>query len=727
MIANWTTQDLVALRFHSLNKKRAEISLLALLLVKGFSCQVHANGGIVTDGSVGFGQFHGTSSTLLPDQTNTVTITPEMGTTSTSNSHANAFYSFKTFNIDNGQTVTFTEPKFVDNVIARVTGKDVSQIDGKLSVTQESGHANFYLLNPNGVLFGNGASIDVPGDFHVTTAHFIKFQDGAKYGADPVHSHLTTAAPASFGFTASNHSNNVLIDVTDGAQLKNPATPNKAIDLVAQNIKIENSATVSANDVRLVAAKGNTSVSLSHDVYGNLALPKFAPTAANAGKVQIIGGDPANNSPTTTVTSSSDGGGRIAIWGGGVKVSNGGFIDSVQTGATAPSVSNGITIKASSLRMENGGTIQTESRASGDGSEVSIHSSGNVEILSGSSIKTLSGRGLSGGGVSIKSNNTVVLNGKNAPNACLDVDCTVISAESTQIFVSNSNLSITSRSILLDYGSRLGGSGLRIDLSTAGGISLRGESSIEDNSDLMSGGVISIIAESLYLGSLSNVRSVSGTNPSVNIWTQDGILLAGGSYINAFTTSGHGGSVNIYDRGGILLLGDSTAESNISTLNLTRHDQTKSEVKGPLAQKPDGGRVAIDSTYTYIDKGFIAVGTSDTGGSINLGPNLFVMGNILNNKLFVSDGNIPPYTKGDTGGYNKGNNIVIENGQGDTTNVSISGSLLNISGDMANLPPANFKSKEIANSCDVIDKGSLMSGGKGGKGLNAMDRMIFGE
>ena len=40
MTANWTTQDLVALRFNSLNKKRFEISVLALLLVKGFIGQM---------------------------------------------------------------------------------------------------------------------------------------------------------------------------------------------------------------------------------------------------------------------------------------------------------------------------------------------------------------------------------------------------------------------------------------------------------------------------------------------------------------------------------------------------------------------------------------------------------------------------------------------------------------------------------------------------------------
>lgn len=277
----------------------------------------------MTDGTVGIAGHLGAPQTLSGSD---VKITQDMGTTA---GH-NVFQSFKEFNIGSGQTVTFSENSagFINNIIARVTGKETSNINGTLRVTPE-GHANFYLLNPNGVLFGSGAHIDVPGDFHVTTAHFIKFQDGAKYGVGPVHSHLSTTEPASFGFSSGTHNNNVLIDVNDGAQLKNPTTPNTAIDLVAENIKIENGATVSANDVRLVAAKGNTSVSLSHDVYGNLLLPKFSPSAANAGKVQIDGTGKVQideNGPNegwltlkenqTTVTSSSDRGGRVAIWGG---------------------------------------------------------------------------------------------------------------------------------------------------------------------------------------------------------------------------------------------------------------------------------------------------------------------------------------------------------------------------------------------------------------------------
>ncbi|MEN9680736.1 MAG: hypothetical protein RLZZ627_629, partial [Pseudomonadota bacterium] len=200
-----------------MNHQIAKLNLIGGRSLLSFFCfaislssGVFAAGGIVTDGTVGAPGNLGASHTLsgggnTPEM---VTVTQAMGSTA----GTNLFHSFSEFNIASGQKVTFTEDKagFIQNVIARVTGNEASHIHGTLSVTPE-GKANFYLLNPNGVLFGNGAQIDVPGDFHVTTASYVKFQDGAKYGADPVTSRLSSSAPSAFGFTEASKSTNVLI------------------------------------------------------------------------------------------------------------------------------------------------------------------------------------------------------------------------------------------------------------------------------------------------------------------------------------------------------------------------------------------------------------------------------------------------------------------------------------------------------------------------------------
>src|ERR671910_1478533 len=112
---------------------------------------------------------------------------------------ANLFHSFEKFGITTGQSATFTGPGDIKNVISRVTGGEVSNIDGKLA--SRIGQADLYFLNPAGVIFGSNATLDVPGSFHVSTAHELRFADGARFSAvDKAGSGLTVAAPEAFGF-----------------------------------------------------------------------------------------------------------------------------------------------------------------------------------------------------------------------------------------------------------------------------------------------------------------------------------------------------------------------------------------------------------------------------------------------------------------------------------------------------------------------------------------------
>ena len=61
--------------------------------------------------------------------------------------------------------------------------------------------ANFFLMNPAGVVFGPNATINVPGNFAVTTADYIKLTDGNYFYANPTAPEtLTTKAVAEYGF-----------------------------------------------------------------------------------------------------------------------------------------------------------------------------------------------------------------------------------------------------------------------------------------------------------------------------------------------------------------------------------------------------------------------------------------------------------------------------------------------------------------------------------------------
>ncbi len=76
------------------------------------------------------------------------------------------FHSFSDFNIDQGQQVYFTNPAGITNILTRITGNQPSAIDGTLGV---NGPANLFLLNPNGIVFGEAAQLDIAGSFTATT------------------------------------------------------------------------------------------------------------------------------------------------------------------------------------------------------------------------------------------------------------------------------------------------------------------------------------------------------------------------------------------------------------------------------------------------------------------------------------------------------------------------------------------------------------------------------
>ncbi len=75
---------------------------------------------------------------------------------------ANLFHSFREFNVEEGRSAYFTNPAPIENILSRVTGDNPSQILGKLGVL---GNANLFLINPNGIIFGQNASLDVRGSF----------------------------------------------------------------------------------------------------------------------------------------------------------------------------------------------------------------------------------------------------------------------------------------------------------------------------------------------------------------------------------------------------------------------------------------------------------------------------------------------------------------------------------------------------------------------------------
>src|SRR5262249_31932014 len=105
------------------------------------------------------------------------------------------------FNGRAGESATFTGPVSTSNVITRVTGSKASSIDGLIDTRSSMPSANFFLINPNGVMVGPNARLDAGGSFHAGTADYIRFADGQKFFASlSANSSFTVAEPVAFGF-----------------------------------------------------------------------------------------------------------------------------------------------------------------------------------------------------------------------------------------------------------------------------------------------------------------------------------------------------------------------------------------------------------------------------------------------------------------------------------------------------------------------------------------------
>lgn len=113
----------------------------------------------------------------------------------------NLFHSFSDFNVENGNAVYFASPNNIANIITRVTGNNISNILGTLGV---DGVANLFLLNPQGIVFGENSSLNINGSFLGTTAESYIFANDFVYGAvNPTSpSLLTVNIPVGLQFGA---------------------------------------------------------------------------------------------------------------------------------------------------------------------------------------------------------------------------------------------------------------------------------------------------------------------------------------------------------------------------------------------------------------------------------------------------------------------------------------------------------------------------------------------
>ena len=165
----------------------------------------------------------------------------------------NLFYSFGNFSVGGGDLANFLNNTglLTSNILARVTGGNISNIDGTIQTTG-FGSANLFLINPSGVVLGPGASLNVGGSVSFTTAQYLRLFDGvssASFYASPANDGLAnsiltinpsafeflSASPAAYGFLTAPDPNATI--TVQGSLLKVPES--RSLSLVGGNITIQ--------------------------------------------------------------------------------------------------------------------------------------------------------------------------------------------------------------------------------------------------------------------------------------------------------------------------------------------------------------------------------------------------------------------------------------------------------------------------------------------------------
>lgn len=271
---------------------------------------------------------------------------------------SNLFHSFQEFNIGTGESLYFVDPG-VANIFSRVTGNDSSHIFGKLGVT---GNANLWLLNPQGIIFGNGATLDVSGSFVATTADAIAFGDRL-FSATPDASEnlpLLTVNPSAFFYHQMGQHNPITLE---GASLTVPVSKSLVL-LGAQNEAASPGVTIKGSAIN--APQGNIQIGAvaaesEIPIDSNLQL-QFTENAI-AGNVTITQG--------SQIDVSGVGGGSIDLYGGELNIVDSqilsgtlGNIDGLEMKIFAEKLNiERSLIAAFSNGMGNGGNIEIDANS----------------------------------------------------------------------------------------------------------------------------------------------------------------------------------------------------------------------------------------------------------------------------------------------------------------------------------------------------------------------------
>jgi filamentous hemagglutinin family protein len=507
---------------------------------------------------------------------------------------SNLFHSFQEFSIPINSTGYFNNSVDIQNIIARVTGGSVSNIDGLI---RANGSANLFLINPSGIILGQNASLSIGGSFVGTTANALQFGKLGNFSATnpEIPSPLLTINPDALLFnqinTASIQNNSI---APAGKHLGGFETfglrvpDGKSLLLIGGNINI-NGGQLNAYGGRIELGGLTSFGNINLKVDGNnlsLIYPEKVPQA----DVSLKNGAIAN------VAYSS--GGSIAINARNINI----FQSSLNAGIEqnlgfTNNRAGDITLNATEgIKVEQASRINNRVNFNGTGDAGNINiTTGSLSVKDDARIITSSlGRGNAGNLIIEAGNHVSFMNGGFGETTL----------EKTGVG-RGGDLQIQAGSVSVENNSRLIASTL--GQGNSGNLKIDARDNVELKNDSF---VFSQVQEGVGNGGEISISAGS-------------VSLINGSLLSASTLGkGNAGNLSIKARESVSFAGDSKAFSNVEGSGIGNGNNLSIEAKSVLVSsgsfltastlgKGNAGNVIIDATdFVRFDGG---IATSSVG------------------------------------------------------------------------------------------------------------------
>jgi filamentous hemagglutinin family protein len=518
----------------------------------------------------------------------------------------NLFHSFSQFSVSPGQTAYLNNINSITNIIGRITGNDVSVISG---ILKANGNANLFLLNPNGIIFGQGATLNIGGSFLASTAYSINFLDGFRFESKTsMDSFLSSTSPVSLSLGQSPGS------ITVNGQ---------GHSLASGVFSPARGAGLSNNDLRVKSGKSIILVGGNIDLDGGiLTAPdgKIDIGSANNGDVRLT---PSNSFFTTDYSgissfenislksrslldTSGPFAGSIQLQGDNISLKDGSVIliqnqGDLTSGNIELIASNSINISGTEPTVRIIGGLLTESLSMGNGGNIII-SSPILNLIQGGSVSTRTFTFGNAGNIFVDTSISTTVDGYSPITPALTSN--ISSFSGLKSFGNSGNITVNSKNLYLYRGGTIGsftrssGNGGAIKINVSDTINLDGESL------------------NLQGSNISTSTFSSGTAGDINISTSKLLLTNGAFIFNSTVNSGNGGSVFIKASDLVLIQGNPATSSLIDASAIIGDPFLKLVYGLPDFPSGDAGSLTIDSPNLIISNNAgIFVGNEGSGNA----------------------------------------------------------------------------------------------------------------